>query len=237
MGGGSSSINIIKRTRSDDQSPSEDELIQFLMPMYYTAEPLSTEERTAAAKSWDLILYDQCHCINNAGVQGTTAADVLHDVFFQRLFLVHPICQELFKIPMKMDLVPTITAVLSLLDRPDGLERALKGMIHAHNKIGVKAAECKPPAPAPRPCPALLTLSTTDGIVGECIMFAIHWCIGSECFTDTTNRAWCKILSKMMDVIIPEVVHFELDSTMPKRTVGRCAMPTGSSSGMGCPHT
>lgn len=57
-------------------------------------------------------------------------------------------------------------------------------------------------------------------------MFAIQCCVGQKEFTDATNRGWCKIFSKMMTVIIPAVVAFEVKnpSVAREHTLKRYAM-------------
>lgn len=42
-------------------------------------------------------------------------------------------------------------------------------------------------------------------------MYAIKTCVGPAVYTEQVHNGWCKIYSKMLDVIVPLCVKFELD--------------------------
>lgn len=50
-----------------------------------------------------------------------------------------------------------------------------------------------------------------DGVVGGVIMSTLQCCCGED-FTHAAKSGWVKILSRMLDVIVPVVVSFEMNS-------------------------
>lgn len=42
------------------------------------------------------------------------------------------------------------------------------------------------------------------------LLYTIKKCVGPQVFDQTAMNGWCKIYSRMLDEIIPVVVHFEL---------------------------
>jgi hypothetical protein len=159
MGGSVSSVQSIHHHQQQQQQqlserpslapPSEADIIRLLMPMYFTMQPLQQDELNAANHVWKLIVRNQCAHFNaikaahpEKNYQGV--AEYLHTVFYERLFLVHPSCRSLFQRAVsKMNLIPMISMFLTKLDQPDQLRKSLLNLVNVHNKIGIKAVECK----------------------------------------------------------------------------------------------
>lgn len=126
-------------------------MVSLLMPLYYTTEPMTAQETSAAKKAWNMIVGNQCQNFfdfkkANPHRPCRFAAQYLHTCFYQRLFTVHPSCKALFvKASNSMNLTPTISLILTKLDHPENFEKSLQALVAMHNKMGVKAAECKSP--------------------------------------------------------------------------------------------
>lgn len=50
-----------------------------------------------------------------------------------------------------------------------------------------------------------------DGILGEILLHAIKRCIGPEAFNKKVRHGWKKIWSRVLTVVIPVAVRYELD--------------------------
>lgn len=53
-------------------------------------------------------------------------------------------------------------------------------------------------------------IGLTDSIMGEVLLFTIKKCIGPAAYTPEVHFGWAKIYSLILDVIVPNVVHFEM---------------------------
>lgn len=54
-------------------------------------------------------------------------------------------------------------------------------------------------------------LSDADGIVGEVLFWALRLVIGYEVYTDEMHSAWVKVYSRMLRVIVPVAIAWELE--------------------------
>jgi hypothetical protein len=54
-------------------------------------------------------------------------------------------------------------------------------------------------------------LSSIKGIIGDVMFWSVKKCIG-EAYCEDTHSAWVKIFSKMLSVIVPVSVAYELES-------------------------
>eukprot|EP00981_Chlorochromonas_danica_P015531 scaffold12976_cov188-Ochromonas_danica.AAC.2 len=164
MGSSVSTVDQIQREQQsgDQRSPPAQtldagNLVKLLMPLYYTTEPITAEEKEAVSYVWKLIVRNQCAHFNaykaahpEKGLKLVT--EFLHILFYERLFLIHPSCRELFQRSIsKMNMVPMISLCLSKFEEPDKLQKSLANLVSVHNNLGVKAVECKPPLLLPLP--------------------------------------------------------------------------------------
>eukprot|EP01039_Chlorochromonas_danica_P009232 gene9232-10193_t len=195
MGGSASAVSISSYFLG---SGNEAALAKVLMPLYFTTEAITDSEKTAAKKTFNLILGNQCEAFNRYKAEHPstpckTAMQFMHALFFQRLFHMHPACKPLFSHGThKMDILPILTMFFSLIDQPDRLKSGLKHFIDVHCRLGVKAIEF--------------------GLAGECAMHAIRATVGPEIYTEEASRGWCKIFSTLLAIIIPAAMAYELDN-------------------------
>ena len=106
------------------------------------------------------------------------------DVFYARLFDVHPLCKPMFKNGVKAQgrfLVKMMSLSLSLLDNKVKFQETMIDLANAHNKRGVRANEY--------------------GIIGEVLFFSIKECIGPA-YTPVAHFAWVKIFCRMLKIRI-----------------------------------
>ncbi len=117
MGGGSSS------SAASHLNKSQNTVVALMMPLYYSGEDISVEERQFASDAWQLILHDTSpeYLARKTDPDFTYASCVtfFYDTFYLRLFDIHPMAKALFKSGMKSQgkfLVQMISLSLSELD-------------------------------------------------------------------------------------------------------------------------
>lgn len=217
MGGSASAVSISSYFLG---TGNEAALAKVLMPLYFTTEAITDSEKTAAKKTFNLILGNQCEAFNRYKTEHPltpckTAMQFVHALFFQRLFHMHPACKPLFSHGThKMDIVPILTMFFSLIDQPDRLKSGLKHFIDVHCRLGVKAIECERVFLS-RLVIAVYLISAAlvvVGLAGECAMHAIRATVGPEIYTEEASRGWCKIFSTLLAIIIPAAMAYELDN-------------------------
>lgn len=54
-------------------------------------------------------------------------------------------------------------------------------------------------------------VSDADGIVGEVLFWALRLVVGTEAYTDELHSAWVKVYSRMLRVIVPVAISWELE--------------------------
>lgn len=58
----------------------------------------------------------------------------------------------------------------------------------------------------------ILITALIDGIVGEVIIYSLTKCVGDQTMTHAARRGWSKLLSRLLDVILPVVVTYEVEN-------------------------
>ena len=122
-----------------------------VMPIYYTKGTPTVEEKEAALKVWKMISSNKAPNYlaqkqSNPNFNYTLCSEFFYDIFFDRLNDVHPGARALFSKSgqrMRQYFLASITMLLSLMDDADKFSRTLQHLAQVHNKIGVKAIECK----------------------------------------------------------------------------------------------
>lgn len=129
---------------------NENEVVQLMMPLYYSTTTTSAHERDLALNGWNLIIFDKSpEFLARKGqpdFQYLSCVTFFYDTFYTRLFEIHPMCKQLFKNGMRSQgtfLVKLITLALSELEDPIKFNNILKKLAETHYERGVKAFECK----------------------------------------------------------------------------------------------
>jgi len=191
MGSGSSTDT----TQAKALGKKDNEIVGLMMPIYYTAEEMLPEQRKLASDSWNLILNDTIPDVDERKKNDPefTSVTFFYDSFYARLFDIHPMSRELFKDVKAQGkfLVSMITLSLSELDNPEKFNTALVKLAEVHYHRGVKASEY--------------------GIVGEVLFWALRQVVGTEFYTDKMHSAWVKVYSRMLRVIVPVAISWELE--------------------------
>ncbi len=155
MGGTASapegSVHKSKRTANSLQKNLQD-VVRLMMPVFYSSDNITDEELTAAQRSWEMILNNTAPAFvekrksdSEFRMKFTTCIMYFAEVFYARLFDVHPMARNLFR-DMKSQgkfLVKMISLSLSEKTDPDKFEYTLMKLAEVHNDRGVKSCECK----------------------------------------------------------------------------------------------
>jgi hypothetical protein len=151
MGGSVSSSPSVINIADQTSSKSEDEIVRFIMPVFYTKIPLAPEEKEAANNSLKLIVNNRCQHffelkVKHPEIEHKLAQEYFFDVFYNRFFDVNPGSRSLFQKPINKQgsfLLRMIALLLQELEAPDKFKKTLINLTHLHSKMGVKAVECK----------------------------------------------------------------------------------------------
>eukprot|EP00981_Chlorochromonas_danica_P006843 scaffold1496_cov266-Ochromonas_danica.AAC.5 len=160
------------------EEKTEEEVVRFIMPLFYTKLPLTGEEKDAAVHAWKLILNNQCQHFfeikaEHPEIEFKLVSEYFFDVLYNRMFDVNPSCRGLFH--------RSINKQGSFLLR----------------MISLLIAEAEDPP-------------KFHSIMGEVLLYTIKKCVGPKEYTPAVHFGWAKIYSLILDVIIPDVVHYEM---------------------------
>jgi hemoglobin-like flavoprotein len=134
----------------------------------------------------------------------------------------------MFKSGMKSQgkfLVKMISMAVSMIDDPDKFSLTMVKLTETHNERGIKSIECKHMRARSflfssseffcysfiLPFDCFLICSPVDGIVGEVLFWTVRRCLG-EAYTPDVQLIWTKVVSRMLKIMIPCAVAFELQS-------------------------
>lgn len=84
-----------------------------------------------------------------------------------------------------------ISLSLSLLEDKVGFEKTLTKLTETHNDRGIKAVEY--------------------GVVGEVLLWTLRYVLGDD-YTPEIHLVWLRILCRMLKVMIPVAVKFEMEN-------------------------
>ena len=131
---------------------NEKEIIKVMYPVYFIEEDATKEEIKRAEESWELILQDKTpEYLERKAKEGEnfpyqSCITFFFDLFYTRLFEIHPMCRHLFVSGIKIQgrfLVKMIGLALSVYHDPVKFDEFLGKLALGHYEKGVKAIECK----------------------------------------------------------------------------------------------
>lgn len=131
----------------------EKEVIPFVMPIYYTDEPITPEEKDGAMRVWKMILNNRSeHFLalkrenKEKDVQDAeNCMDYFMHNFYIRLFDIHPNSKQLFHRSIHKQgsfFLRFLSMCVAEVSEPEKLDKTMENLANIHNKLGVKAVEC-----------------------------------------------------------------------------------------------
>jgi len=130
---------------------STDQAVSLVLPIYYSKEPLTTQERDEAIGAWKLIFNNKAPAFvelksKDPSFPHALCTEYFYSIFFVRLIDVYSHAKGLFSKSnqrMRQSFLGSLSMIINLIDDPTKFNRVLVNLAHVHNKIGVKSMECK----------------------------------------------------------------------------------------------
>eukprot|EP01039_Chlorochromonas_danica_P003167 gene3167-3468_t len=176
-----------------------DKVCGLMLPTYFDREPLTEEKLALASTVWHIILnngaprYVTLCKSPSFKEQYPNAVLYFTDVFFNRLFDVHPnFIPALSRIKDRVKFVSDVIAfALSDLSDDDVFDQALDRFAHVHHNRGVRAIEY--------------------GLFGEVLLYAFQQTMGAIAFSPDIYHAWALVYSRILNVVLPIAVKLDLE--------------------------
>jgi hemoglobin-like flavoprotein len=192
----------------NSQNPEEtkkryDELLQMMMPVYYIDKPMDSEMLSMAKKTWESVAKDTGRHFKqlkkDPAFKYEKCLDYFNEIFFVRLFDVHPMAKVLFhksnskqeKASQNKFLARMLTMALLDIDDQSRWDMTFTKLAEMHNEMGVKAVEY--------------------GVIGEILFWTLEKCVGEEAFTVDVHMAWIHVMSRILKTMVPVALKFELE--------------------------
>ena len=124
-----------------------------MLPLYYTNEPILPAEAAGAIQAWKMIMNDKSlhfKALKANSIEQpyphVNCMELFYHTFYTRLFDVHPIAKTLFHRSINKQgtfFVRFISMAIDQIGDPEKWYKTFKNLTDIHNKLGVKAVECK----------------------------------------------------------------------------------------------
>ena len=166
--------------------------IEDAMPSYYVHDAvISDEESILAHEAWERVISTNTSAPflmeqSQKGFQYASTLSWFFDVFYNRLFELSPITRPMFaNISISAQgrlLAEVISSAIGLVNSEELLRARLMHVILRHNDRGIDAS--------------------LYGVMGSALIYAFRIVLGAK-FNPESERAWIKIYSLLLKVIIP----------------------------------
>ena len=133
---------------------SVDEIVRFILPIYHVKVPLLPYEREKLVKSWKLLTNNHATEFyrmkkeDPVNTPCSTPMEYFANRFYRRLVEIHPTCQPMFSKSsakqgrLLMNMFSLIVGEVEE-DSQEKFKKTLQTLATCHNRVGVRAAECK----------------------------------------------------------------------------------------------
>jgi hemoglobin-like flavoprotein len=204
---GISSSVASRHVPSSSSSSHLNEIVLFLMPMYYISSSITNRDLHLSQLSWNQILSNKSSefikkCQINSEFDEKyhqNCCQWFTDLFYERLFDIHPLAKVLFihtsMEKLKRHLIKVISLTLTQNKNPFKFQKLMKNLTILHCHRGVRAIEY--------------------GIMGNVLFHTLQQCLGVNEYSSILDKAWKAIYSSMLKEIIPECVKYELQQQQP----------------------
>lgn len=147
-----SSSAIVAQASAKGQQISQEDVCKVLMPVYYTSAPLEPDEKEKLMKSWKLISSGQAPefwRLKKVDPEHTPCISPVHffgQRFINRFLEIHPAVDGMFNRNAEKQgplFYRMIAFTVAALDDETKFESNFTTIARAHNRMGVRAVECK----------------------------------------------------------------------------------------------
>ena len=173
--------------------------ITALMPVYYLPETVTHADAAIVGKTWKTIQSNEAPGRDlmlplTGCARDTDGANLFKTLYFKRLFDVHPLSKPMFS----AEAIASGKFIGALIDMcwrqlEDGKQfrRRAVEIAQDHCRRGIKAIEY--------------------GIVGEVLLWSVAIALGPTLFNYDVERAWVKIFSSLLTIMVPIAVATEVE--------------------------
>lgn len=173
----------------------EDTMV-WMMPLYYTREPVNDHDIHNCQLAWDGILHDSHQKFNDMkgtpGFQYENCRAWFYNTFYCRLMETQPYTRGLFVNGVDtvgVFMVKMISMCLTQLQKKVEFENTLKALALRHCQRGIQANEYF--------------------FFGDVLFYSLRYVAG-DAYTPDIDVSWKKMYSSMLSIIIPECLRFGL---------------------------
>jgi hemoglobin-like flavoprotein len=175
--------------------------IMALMPVYYLPDSVTHADAEIVRKTWKIIQSNDVPgknimvSITGSGPD-TNSSTLFKLLYFKRLFDVHPLSKPLFSaqaVASGRFIGVLIDMCWRQLEDEKEFRRRAVEIARDHCSRGIKAVEY--------------------GIVGEVLLWSVSIALGSTLFTFDVERAWVKVFSSLLTIMVPIAVATEIESS------------------------
>jgi len=142
---------VATSANQDGKKMEQSTLVPLVLPIYYTKQDITKFERSEVFKVWKLVTTNKAPNFlegkaTDPNFPHALCSDFFYAIFFDRLLDIHPTSKNLFQKNsqrMRQSFLSSFGMILNLMDEPEKFQRCLVNLAQVHNKIGIKAIECK----------------------------------------------------------------------------------------------
>ena len=175
--------------------------IMALMPVYYLPDTVTHADAAIVNKTWKIIQSNDTPgrdvMLTLTGcAPDTDGATLFKSLYFNRLFDVYPSSKPLFSAQALASgkfIGNLIDMCWQQLENEKDFRRRAVEIARDHCSRGIKAVEY--------------------GIVGEVLIWCVSVALGSALLTFDVEKAWVKVFSSLLTVMVPVAVAAEVESS------------------------
>jgi len=182
-----------------------DSALAVVYPAYFTNDEITEQDVKLTTASWQIVMNGEeteaflIHK-NDPTFQHATCLTWFFDSFYGRFFELAPDAKPLFSnvsiIGQGRLISGVITSALNMLSNKAKLEEKLTSIATNHAPYGIK--------------------TTHYGLMGEALVWALGHVLGSK-FDSLTMRAWLRVYSYLLSIILPVATAAELQLHISKK--------------------
>ena len=171
-----------------------EDIVSKSAPYYYVKGSTLTDTDIALGRmSWKLIVESPPKASEKKSKVKKSRLVWFCEILFDRLFTIEPAAKTLFQgsnlSSHSCIFTGVITTALRLLENRELFRQLLISLVNVHRSFGIAAIHY--------------------GIFGEALLWSLGECLG-PLFDERTERAWIKIYSHMLHIILPAAAEVEL---------------------------
>ena len=215
---------LMSRVLSVEERVPFEHVLDYVLPIYHTKVPLKAHCKEKLVVTWRKVIgnkavgYLQLKKERPDETPCSTSMEFFANRLMIRLYEVHPVSHSMFKkttLKQGTLVMNMISLLVKEMDNEEVFHKHCMMLATSHAKFGVRATECKSYL-----CSYVLLYIVSNavslcyalvGIFGEVLFWTLRLVLGSEDYDFVCHTAWIKFYSRMLDVIVPVVLRYEME--------------------------